>query len=408
MVEISEASVRRYISGKFNWGKQEYTMVANPGEEAQVDFGYVGLMRDKNSGKMRKTYALIMTLSYSRYRFVQFTFKQDVKTWVECHIKAFRFFGGVPQRVLLDNLKAGVIKADIYDPTINRTYAELERFYGFVADPAKVRTPEHKGKVERSVTIVKQQLIAGRRYHDLEDASTKALDWCRNVNAKAITRTTGQTPEMLFEEEKQLLQKSPRGDFDISEWSSAIVQKDHHIVFRGSFYSIPTDYINKEVWIRAGLRTVDVYHDEKLIKSHIKLLKKGKWQTDHNDYPSAALRYLNKTPEKCIEEAKHIGEATKELISDILQKPSKQKLRKVQAILRLQENFGKERLEKACFKSFVYGNYSYDSIKTILEKGIEEKVQEEPPAIFNSINSENLYLRAKEEYKNSMEDYYGQ
>ena len=130
-LSIGETSLRRYVHTKFQsqlkLGKN-YTvpLFTAPAEEAQVDYGYVGLMLDRATGNLRKTYAFVMTMAYSRYRYVEFSFKQDVKSWVECHINAFRFFGGVPKRILLDNLKAGVIKADIYDPTINKTYAEFE------------------------------------------------------------------------------------------------------------------------------------------------------------------------------------------------------------------------------------------------------------------------------------------
>src|SRR3990167_1043845 len=141
------------------------------GQQAQVDFGYVGLMKDPISGKMHKAWAFIMTLSYSRYRFVRFVFRQDIKTWIDCHIRAFNFYGCVPKTVLLDNLKSGILKPDIYDPTINRTYAELERYYGFIADPAKVRIARHKGRVERSVSICRQQILAGRIFKDIEEAN---------------------------------------------------------------------------------------------------------------------------------------------------------------------------------------------------------------------------------------------
>src|SRR5690606_36271058 len=108
----------------------------------------------------------------------EFVFTQDQLTWAQIHISAFQFFGGVPARIILDNLKAGVIKPDIYDPTLNETYSELSRFYGFAIDPAKAYKPEHKGKVERSVRIVKEQLIAGKSYSDVSCANIESAKWC--------------------------------------------------------------------------------------------------------------------------------------------------------------------------------------------------------------------------------------
>jgi transposase len=411
-LSIGETSLRRYVYAKFQsqlkLGKN-YTvpLFTAPAEEAQVDYGYVGLMLDRATGNLRKTYAFVMTMAYSRYRYVEFSFKQDVKSWVESHINAFRFFGGVPKRILLDNLKAGVIKADIYDPTINKTYAEFERFFNFVVDPAKVRTPEHKGKVERSVLIVKQQLIAGRQYEDLITANEKALDWCQNIIAKKITRTTGKAPAELFTEEQPLLTKLPEKSFDISKWVMAKCHRDHHIVFEGNFYSLPTNYINYEVAVRGGFRTVEIYYDNKLIKTHLKLEGRGQWQTDHDDYPEAVLRFLKKTPEKCLAEAKIVGEATAEVVKIILLRPSKQKLRKVQAIIRLQDKYSKERLENACLKSLMYENYCYATIRNMLAKNIEQLTVEESPMVHYSSDYSEAYVRPANQYTSSMEAHNG-
>ena len=149
-VDTSESSIRRYISEQFPKEKSStIPMFTAPGEEAQVDYGYVGMIYDELTHNIRKAYVFVMTLSYSRYRYVEFSFSQNISSWVQSHINSFIFFNGVPKTISLDNLKSGVIKANIYDPTINKTYAELERFYGFVADPNKIFSPKHKGKVEK-------------------------------------------------------------------------------------------------------------------------------------------------------------------------------------------------------------------------------------------------------------------
>ena len=169
---FSYTSVKRYVKRLSPDTSRPSTVRLEtlPGEQSQVDFGRVTL----NFGEThKKVWAFVLSLSYSRHRFVRFVERQDTQSWLDCHIRAFEFFGGVSKTILLDNLKAGVVKADIYDPTINRAYGELERHYGFVADPAKVMTPEHKGKVERSMPTIRQQLVAGRQYLDLADASSE-------------------------------------------------------------------------------------------------------------------------------------------------------------------------------------------------------------------------------------------
>lgn len=146
-VSVSARSIDRFITKSFpKLPKHTVHLKTEAGKEGQVDFGYVGMIKDRN-GALRKTYAFVMILSHSRHRYVEFVTSQDQVSWAQLHINAFNFFKGVPSVIVLDNLKAGVIKSDIYDPTLNETYSELSRFYGFIIDPARAYKPEHKGKV---------------------------------------------------------------------------------------------------------------------------------------------------------------------------------------------------------------------------------------------------------------------
>jgi len=202
-VQVSNRSINRYIKRVFpKMPKSTIHMKTEAGQEAQVDFGYIGKMKD-SSGDNRKLYVFVMTLSHSRYRYVEFAFSQDQVSWAQLHINAFNFFRGVPNIVVLDNLKAGVIKPDIYDPTLNETYSELSRFYGFTIDPAKVYKPEHKGKVERSIRIVREQLVAGKLYQNITEANAEALRWCKDEISHRICSTTGSKPIDLFLSEEK-------------------------------------------------------------------------------------------------------------------------------------------------------------------------------------------------------------
>ena len=261
----SRRSLSRYIKAHFpSLPKATVHLLTQPGYEAQVDYAFVGIFNHK------KTYAFIMTLSHSRHRYVEFVTSQDQQSWAQSHINAFHFFGGVPHCILLDNLKSGVIKPDIYDPTLNETYAELSRFYGFVADPAKARAPTHKGKVERSVQLVKEQLIAGRVYDDLAQMNAFARDWCAHKIAHVVSSTTGETPSSIFKrEEFAHLKPLPSEAFDMPIWTTGQVHRDHHFVVLGNFYSVPTLHIGTEIQIRVGIKTVKAYANQVLIKTHV-------------------------------------------------------------------------------------------------------------------------------------------
>ncbi|MGB9629506.1 MAG: IS21 family transposase [Thermodesulfobacteriota bacterium] len=382
-IRVSYCTMKRYLKAEFQFGAPLVTvrMEVEPGSQAQVDFGYAGMMVDPLSGKLRRAWAFIMTLSYSRHRFVRFIFRQDVRNWIDCHIRAFEFFGGVPASVVLDNLKAGVVKADIYDPTLNRAYAELERHYGFVADPAKAGEPKHKGKVERGVPVVRKHLLAGRSFRDIEEANQRALRWCREEIGMESHGTTKKKPFEVFQrEEAPRLRSLPSEPFECPEWKRCTVHPDHHIVFDKSYYSLPTRWIGKEVWVRGTRRLVQLFSDEQLIKTHLRAEQPGTWVTDFSDYPPEKLAYLMVTPTYCLKKASEIGPHTGALMEEILREHAMRNLRKAQGLLRLAEKHGSSSMEAAAKRALFFSNFRYRSIKTILEKGWFSLEQTTPSA----------------------------
>jgi len=390
---FSERSVNRYLN-LIVPDQPEVTVRIEvpPGSQAQVDFGQVKIML---GGKRTKVWAFVLTLSYSRHRFVRFVERQDIATWLDCHILGFQFFGGVSATVLLDNLKSGVVKPDLYDPTINRAYAELERHYGFVADPAKVRTPEHKGKVERSMPVVRQQLVAGRSYADLAEANEKALLWCREEIGTRPHGTTHEAPLVRFErDEKKTLLPLPQSRFDLPTWKECTVHPDHHVVFEKSYYSVPTRFVGKKVWVRGGLKVVDIYCKDVLIKTHPTAHRPGTWRTDLDDYPEGKKLFLQFQPAHCRKEASRMGEYVGQMVHEILSPHALVHLRKAQAILRLGEKYGAQRLDEVCRYLLEHGSNSHVSVKRLLEKGLPNAVEAAVPPPISEEGSKLLHPAA--------------
>lgn len=382
-LSIGYSSVKRYLKREFDFRAPKVTVRIEtpPGQEAQVDFGYAGLMYDPVAEKNRKTWAFIMTLSYSRHRFVRFVFRMDSPAWIDCHIRAFQFFEGVPATVILDNLKPGVLKPDIYDPTLNFAYADLERHYGFVADPAKVRSPKLKGKVERVVPVVRQHLLAGRSFKDIIEANQRALPWAKNEIGQEIHGTTKRKPYPVFlEEEKSTFKPLPGEPFEIPLWKECSVHPDHHVVFNLAYYSLPTRYIGKKVWVRGTQKLIQIFYQHALIKTHRKAKYPGERVTDLSDYPPEKLAYIMSTPTYCRKKASEYGPFTEKLICKILSDHAMRNLRKAQGILRLGEKYGQKELEQGCERALLFGNYRYKSIKTILERGFFKPAEDAPPA----------------------------
>ena len=170
-----------------------------PGEEAQVDFGFAGRMIDPETGELRKTWAFVMTLSWSRHQYVEFVFDQKVETWLRCHRNAFAFFGGVPERVVIDNLKAGIVRACWDEPQAQQAYRECAEHYDFLITPCRPRTPEHKGKVEQGgVHYVKRNFLGGREPTTITQANRDVLRWVEDHRRSAHPRhDQGEAPGAL-------------------------------------------------------------------------------------------------------------------------------------------------------------------------------------------------------------------
>ncbi len=379
---LSYASVKRFIRSHIEAISPKVTvrLETPPGQQAQVDFGRT---RVRIGGQVHSLWVFVMTLSYSRHRFVRFVKRQDLATWIDCHIRAFEFFGGVPQTILLDNLKAGVIRPDLYDPTINRAYGELERHYGFTVDPARVATPEHKGKVERQMPVVRQQLVAGRSYLDSAELNQKALIWCREQVGREAHGTTCEPPMARFEQqEKAALQPLPEQPFERPTWGEAKVHPDHHVVFERSYYSLPSRFVGKMVWVRATRRLVEIYCDNELVKTHPRATRRGTWRSDPNDYPDAAKAFLFAHPQYCCKKAAEIGPHVARMVEEILSNHAIRNLRKAQGVLRLSDKYGPKRLDEACCYLLHFGATELRRLTHVLEQGIQPAWQsEDPPSV---------------------------
>ncbi|MEW6002998.1 MAG: IS21 family transposase [Nitrospirota bacterium] len=295
--DLSYSSFNRYINIKYPRHPESYIRIeTKAGEEGQVDFGSAGMMYDQEEGRLRRSHIFVMMLSFSRLHYVEFVFDQGQVTWVRCHINAFEFFGGVPRRIILDNLKSGILRPNTYDPVFNRAYAECSKHYGFIIDPTKICTAEHKGKVERKIPVVRQQFLSSYIFTDIKDANEKVKQWCLQEYGMQVHGTTKRKPLETFKEQEQAhLIALPDERFEIPLWKEAKVHPDHHIVFDKSYYSMPTRYIGKKVWVRGGMQTVQIFYDGELIKTHQRSYRSGTWRTDETDYPPEKSKYIMKS-----------------------------------------------------------------------------------------------------------------
>jgi hypothetical protein len=314
------------------------------GSEIQIDYAKICMLFDPFTQRRRALYAFIGTLSHSRMKYVELTYRQDQTSFVGSHVRMFEFFGGLTDRLIIDNLKSGVIKPDLYDPSLNRAYREMIEYYGGFIDCARVRHPKDKGKVERDVQTVREAVrkeIVQNSSIGLSELNRIMKQWSINVYGQKEHGTTHQKPYAVFlERERPALKALPAEPFELAVWKRATVHPDHYIQFCGKAYSIPHAYLGKTVWIRASEHILKVYFNERLIKQHA--ITKAYRHTDYDDFPEnvrAALdtSFLHK---KLLERANTIGPVFHRLIHDLLSAHAFINLRRALGLVSIAEGTG--------------------------------------------------------------------
>lgn len=347
-----------------------------PGEEAQVDFGYVGQMLD-GEGKSHKTWSFVMVLSWSRHIYVEFVTDQTIGTWLTCHRQALEYFGGVPRRIVIDNLKSGITKAIWDDPQLQMSYRECAEHYGFLVHPCRPRTPEHKGKVERGVDYVAGNFLGGRGQMSLYQANQEVRQWCLETAGKRIHGTTKERPlERFLQVEQSRLKALPDQAYDIVIWSQHKLHRDCHLVFEGSYYSAPLRLLGQTLWVCASTRQVRIYNDKyELIASHERATKPGERYTHRNHLPPEKLPGLERNRPALLEQAAEVGPATLKLVETLLNNTGLDQLHPMGRLLRLQEKYTPQRLEAACQRALDFDDLSYKTVKRILAQHLETQPQ---------------------------------
>ncbi len=375
--EVSYQSLYRFATTHIGLPKNTVRMAdTEPGEVVEVDFGRLGLLYDPQTERKRFVYGLIVTLALSRHQYVHVTFTQDLPSLIAGIEDAWAFFGGVAKKVVIDNLKAAVAKSDRYAPIFNRTFLEYSEFRGFLIDPARSGDPTGKPKVERQVPYVRKNFFAGETFRDLAHVQEEAVKWCRDIAGMRIHGTTRKRPLIVFnEEEKTFLLPLSEDRFDVPRWGEVKVHPDHHIRFGNSLYSVPTQYIGKEVSVRKDSRLLRIYHKGSLIKTH-PAVPQGKRSTDFNDYPKEKTPYAMRSCTHYVDKAGEIGPSTRHFAELLLSGTFPwTKLRQAQKLVRLPERYGKERVEKACVRSLAFDLVDVRRVEEIIQKGL---IEEEP------------------------------
>jgi transposase len=374
---VSIASFRRYVAANLpEEARRSQVKVlrpypAEPGAEAQIDYGRLGRWLDPVTGKVRTIWAFVMVLACSRHMFVRPVIRLDQAAWSECHIAAFEFFNGVPARLVPDNLKTGVDRPDLYDPKINRSYAELAAHYGCLVDPARARRPADKPRVERPMPYVRDSLWRGREFASLAQMQAEAERWSAEVAGHRRCRPLdGAAPAVVFAAaEKDALRPLPPDPFVLATWAKAKIGPDIHARVGKVLYSLPWRHIGKTADVRVTDTMVQFFIGGQLVKTHPR--KAWGKQTDFGDYPPEKIAFHMRTPAWCRKQAAAVGPACQQVIADLLADNALYRLRAAQGVVGLVDRHDPSRLEAACAKAITAGDPSYRTIKGILAAGTD-------------------------------------
>lgn len=385
-LRASYRSFLRYVHAEFpaETALSQVTVLKDdppPGEEAQLDYGYLGRFLDPKTGRLNRVWAFVMVLAMSRHLFVYPVFRMTQAAFVQAHVAAFSFFGGVPARLVCDNLTSGVLRSDLYDPRINRAYRELAGHYGFLVDPARVARPKDKPRVERPMPYVRDSFFRGRDFAGLTQMQAEAAIWSLTVAGTRCCRPlAGAAPYAVFlgAEQAHLLPLPTRA-FELASWHTPKVAPDAHVMVGGALYSVPYYLIGRRLDVRQTETTITCFFEGELVKTHARV-KKGKRSTDWADYPEEKVAFLMRTPAWCRRQAREVGPATTAVIDSLLGQQALHRLRSAQGIIGLAGHYGQDRLEAACSFALAAGDPSYRTVRGILDAGREYLSASEPVA----------------------------
>ena len=370
-LRCSVITFRRYVRRQLREVDPDRVTVRRPpvapGELAEIDFGVLGIWVDPRTLLRRRLWAFLMVLGASRHMFVRPVWALDLKTWIRCHVEAMEFFGAVPRHWVVDNLKDGVVKPSLYDPLLNRTYAELAEHYGALVDPCRSEKPRDKPVVERMVPYVRDSFWSGRHFGSFEEILRGAAVWCMEVAGVRQHRTLRARPLDVFELERKAMLPLPSSRFEVVSWQGAKVHRDLHINCQGALYSVPWRLVGRTVQVRLGENTVEIFDGEELVKVHVRV-PAGQRQTDWSDYPSGKAVFFVRNQAWCRQQARLLGQSVSELVEALLADQAIHHLRQAQAVLRLAEIYPVERLEAAC-QLAAQADGQYVTVRNLLRSG---------------------------------------
>jgi transposase len=345
-----------------------------PGEEAQVDYGEGALTRVPGSDRYRRPRLFVMTLRYSRRSFRRVVWNSSQETWAQLHEQAFRYFGGTTAYVVLDNLKEGVLKPDLYEPELNPVYNAMLAHYGVVADPARVRDPNRKGTVEHAIGHTQATALKGRRFECIEDQNAYLEQWEVKWAAPRIHGSAKRQVEAMFQEERPYLQALPLQGFAYFTECERTVADDTCIRIDHSSYAARPTAIGSKVVVRLFARQVEIRerHTLKLLRTHPRAQRPGSVLLPDDERPFNPSRETR----RILAQAGDIGASTLQLCQRWFEHDGRVGQRKLRGVVGLAKRFPRRLIDQACAQALAENVNTFRSIKALTERLLAKALAE--------------------------------
>jgi len=345
-------------------------MECQPGAEAQVDFGTGAPVVGHNNSKRRGTHVLRTVLSHSRKGYSESVFRQTTESFIRSLENAFWDFGGVPQTVVIDNLRAAVKKADWYDPELNPKIQSFCEHYGTVILPAKPYMPRHKGKAESGINYVRSNALKGRKFTSLAAQNHHLQDWERNVADTRIHGTTRQQVGKVFREvERPALLPLPTGRFPFFDEAQRSVHRDGHVEIEKAYYSVPPEYVGRRVWVRWDGRMVRVFSRRmEQIAVHVKH-DHGRFSTQAGHIHSSKISGVERGTVWLLGRVSLIGRQAERWARAMLQARGIQGVRVLVGLLSLARHYSDDQIDQACQTALTHNAFRLRAIRELIKRG---------------------------------------
>jgi transposase len=368
-LHVSYDTLRKYMRKHFPKSVEAFgVQEALPGEEAELDFGYLGMLPGAG-GKPVKTWGLVVVLSYSRVGYYAICYDQKLETIIREVVQAFTYFGGVPKRLKVDNMKTAILINRHYDLEFNQDFLEFAQHYSTVVVPCTPYSPEQKGKVESGVKYLQQNFVNGRVFTDDRDIARKLTDWMMHYANQRVHGTTKKVPwVVLVEKEQGALQSLPYEGFSLFQRCSRKVGLNCHIHFESNYYSVPFSLVGKEVTVRWNEHLVRVIFGAEQVALHTRSASCGEYITVRAHMPEYKRYSETEHQAKYEEKMREIGEYAHEYFHMLLKMKPGYWLQTVRAILGLTGEYGAEVINLSLQRAAYYQAVDVTTIKHILEQ----------------------------------------